>query len=321
MRRRAFVLATAAMASFQALTQSSRPARIGVIVHSTTYMPSIEGLRAGLKELGVMEGRDITLDVVNATGDVRRIEEAARRFEREKVLLVFCTPTTTTTIVKRVTTSVPVVFMVGTDPVASGFVASYAQPGGRLTGVHYLTTDLTGKRLELLKDLLPKLHRVVTIYTLRHGPAEASARVAREAGKRLGIEVIERTFTSRAELLQLIAALKPGEADAYLWVSDAAVAVQVEALIAKTRAIRLPMIVYDEEIAEQGALVSYGVDTREAGRESAKHVQRILGGARPAEVPVENVTRLRFVLNRRTANELHITVPPAMIVRFDRVIE
>jgi len=322
MKRRAFLLAAGALAApFRAEGQSARVPRIGALIHSTNYAPVVEGLRAGLKELGVAEGKDVALEVFDAKGEAKAIEEAARRFERERVRFIYCTPTSAATVVKRATSEVPIFFCVGTDPIASGLVESFAKPGGRLTGVHYLTTDLTAKRLELLKDLVPKLRRVVILYRPGHPPAEASARLAREAGKKLRVQVIERHVRSAPEIRAALAALKPGEADAIFVVSDALVTSQSQLLIDTAKAMRIPMMVYDQAVAERGALVSYGVDSREIGRQSAKLVQRMLAGARPADLPVENVTRLAFVLNRRTAREIGIAVPPAMLVRFDRVIE
>ena len=322
MKRRAFLLAAGALAApFAARAQSAGLPRIGVLIHSTNYAPVVEGLRAGLKELGVAEGKDVALEVFDAKGEAKAIEEAARRFERERVRFIYCTPTSAATVVKRATTEVPIFFGVGTDPIASGLVESFAKPGGRLTGVHFLSTDLTAKRLELLKDLVPKLRRVVILYRPGHPPAEASARMAREAGEKLGVQVIERHVRSVPEVRAALAALKAGEADADFQVSDALVSSQFQYLIGASKKIRMPMMVYDQAVVERGALVSYGVDTREVGRQSAKNVQRMLAGARPAELPVETVTRLAFVLNRRTAQEIGLAVPPAMLVRFDRVIE
>lgn len=322
MKRRAFLLAAGALAApLGARGQSARVARIGVILYGSTYAPIIEGLRAGLKELGVAEGKDFALEVFDAKGEAKAVEEAARRFERERVRLIYCVPTSAAVVVKRATTDIPIFFCVGTDPIAIGLVESFAKPGGRLTGVNYLATDLTAKRLELLKDLLPKLRRVMTFYRPGHPPAEASARLAREAGKKLGIQVVERHVSSVPELRAALAAIKAGDADALFPVSDALVFAQSQLLIDTAKALRMPLMIYEQTLAERGALVSYGVDYREIGRQSAKNVQRMLAGDRPGDLPVENVTRFMFVLNRRTAQEIGLTVPPAMLVRFDRVIE
>lgn len=321
MKRRAFLLSAGALAlPFAANGQRQAP-RVGAIVYGTTYVPIVDGLRAGLKELGVREGRDLTLELRDARGDPKAVEEAARRFEAEGVALIYSVTTSASRLVKRSTVRVPVVFCVGTDPSHMGLVESYAKPGGRFTGVHYLTADLTAKRIELLRDVLPKLSRVLTFYNPDNPAAKESSRNAREASEKLGVKLIERHVRSEAELRAALAALKHGDADAYLIVSDALVTTRAPLIIDRALQIRLPTIMYDQALAERGALLSYGTDMHEVGRQSAKYVQRVLAGAAPGELPVENVTHLSFVLNQRTARQIGVAVPPATLVRFDRVIE
>jgi putative ABC transport system substrate-binding protein len=319
-KRRHFLV----VAPFLALpfgARAQRAPRIGAIAFSSIHSQVVEGLRAGLKERGMREGSDFALEVFNAKGDLKTVEEAARRFEREPVQLIFVVPTVAAIPVKRATSRVPVFFCVGTDPVAAGLVESFARPGGRFTGAHYLTTDLTAKRLELLKELLPKTRRVVMIYDPKRSSILASAGIARDASARLGIELIERHAASVDGVRAAIGSLKPREADALFLIADAVVASQAQLIVDRAREIRMPTMVYEQTMAERGALASYGVSYFEIGRESAKNVQRLLAGARPGELPVENVTRLAFVLNLRTAREIGVAVPPAMLVRFDRVIE
>lgn len=321
MKRRAFLLAAGALAAPLAGRTQSRVPRVGAIVYSATYKPIFDGLRAGLKELGLQEGRHLTLDLHDAGGEPKSIESAARRFEAEGVALIYSVTTTASRLIKQSTSRVPVVFCVGTDPSRMGLVDSYAKPGGRFTGVHYLTADLTAKRLELLKEVLPKLSRVLTFYNPDNPTAQESSRNAREACGKLGLKLIERHVRTEAELRAGLDALRHGDADAYLIVSDALVTGRAQLIIDRAQAIRMPTIMYDQSLAERGALLSYGVDTREVGRQSAKYVQHVLGGARPADLPVENVTRLIFAFNRRTAQAIGVKVPAAMLVRFDRVIE
>ena len=295
--------------------------KIGVVLHSTAYMPIVDGLRAGLKELGAAEGKDFALDLIDAKADAKVMTEAARRFERERVRLVYTAPTTAAIIVKKTTTGVPVFFCVGTDPIGVGLVDTFAKPGGRITGLYFLTTELTAKRLELLKDLMPKLHRVVIFYNPDGPSAGEAVRMVRAAGGKLKVQVIERQARTESELRAAVAALKPGEADALFIISDAFVTSQAQLLIDAANRLRMPTMAQVQTLAERGALASYGVDYYEIGRESAKNVQRMLGGARPGDLPVETVSRLAFVLNRRTARQIGFAVPPTMIVRFDRVIE
>jgi len=321
MTRRGFLLAAGALAAPLAVRAQRGVPRVGAIVYSATYKPIFDGLRAGLKELGLQEGRHLTLDLHDAGGEPKSIENAARRFEAEGVALIYSITTTATRLIKRSSSRVPVVFCVGTDPSHTGLVDSYARPGGRFTGVHYLTADLTAKRLELLKEALPKLSRVLTFYNPGNPTAQESSRNAREACGKLGLKLIERHVGSEAELRAGLDALRHGDADAYLILSDALVTGRAQLIIDRALAIRMPTIMYDQSLAERGALLSYGVDTHEVGRQSAQYVQRVLGGARPADLPVENVTRLIFAFNRRTAQAIGVKVPPAMLVRFDRVID
>ena len=321
MRRRALLFAAGAFVVPGVSRAQRGLARIGAVIHSGSYMPILEGLQAGLKELGVVEGRDFTLDVVNAQADLKGMADAARRFERDKVQLVFSAPTTAVIVAKKATTDVPVFFCVGTDPIALGLVDSFAKPGGRLTGLYFLSTDLTAKRLGLLKELMPKLRRVLIFYNPNGPAAKQAMGLARAAGEKLKIQLVERHARSASELKAEAAAIKAGDADALFMLSDALVTSQAQILIDMARRLRMPSMMQVQTLVERGALFSYGVDYREIGRDSAKNVQRMLDGARPGDLPVETVSRLAFVFNRRTAREIGVTVPAAMLTRFDRVID
>jgi len=295
--------------------------RVGVIHAGGPYYATIDGLRDGLRELGLEEGKHFVLEIRDTKGDLKAVEAVARNLEREKVNLIYAVPTSVTTAVKRATADIPIVFTVGTDPVAAGLVESFAKPGGRLTGVHLLGTDLTAKRLEILKEILPKLRRVLTFYNPNNRSARESSKSAREAAQHLRIELVERHVASVEELRAGLGALRAGEADAFLYVGAAMVTSQAQWIIAAAKAKRLPTMFHDRSFVAQGALASYGVNSREAGRLSAKHVQRVLAGASPKDLPVENTDRLELVLNLRTARELGLTIPPSILLRADKVIQ
>jgi putative ABC transport system substrate-binding protein len=213
------------------------------------------------------------------------------------------------------------VFYAGTDPVVVGLVESFRKPGGRLTGIHGQLTDLTAKRLELLKDLLPRLRRVVTFYSPDNPAAQQSVKIARDAAHQLKVELMERPVASVEELRAGLLALRPGEADAFFYVSDAMVSSQMELIIDVTRAKRLPaMLAYEGGVAN-GALASYGESYYALGRLSARQVQRILLGANPGDLPVEQLDRPRFVINLKTAKALGLTIPQSLLLRADEVIE
>jgi putative ABC transport system substrate-binding protein len=200
-------------------------------------------------------------------------------------------------------------------------VESFAKPGGRLTGIHRQSQDLTAKRLEILKEVLPKLRRVITFYDPNNPSAQVSAKLAREAARQLGVELVERHVSSVKELQEGLKALRVGEADAYFYVADAMVTSQAQLIIDTARAKRLPTMFNETAIVAKGALVSYGVSYHEVGRLTAKYVQRILAGTSPRDLPVENVDRLELALNLRTARELGLTIPRQIRLRADKVIE
>ena len=175
--------------------------------------------------------------------------------------------------------------------------------------------------MEILKEILPKLHRVVTFYDPRNPSAQESVKQAREAASRLQVEFVERHVASAEDLQAALRALRAGEVDAYVAVSDAMVDRHARLIIDAANARRLPTMFYFDSLVAIGGLASYSVDFREIGRQSAKHVERILTGANPKDVPVEAVDRLRFVLNKKTAQQIGLTIPQSVLFRADQVIE
>src|SRR6202140_1049348 len=222
------ILATLVLVSFPlAQAQQAKVYRIGVIHEGGPFYAAVDGLKDGLRELGFEQGKHYLLEIRDIAGDLKAAEAEARSLERGKVDLIYSVPTSVTTAVKRATTEVPIVFAVGSDPVVAGLVESLARPGGRLTGVHYQqSADLTAKRLEILKAILPDLHRVVTFYDPSNATAMAAAKSAGEAARQLKIEVVERHVASVDELRQGVKALKAQEADAYFYTNDAMVVSQ-----------------------------------------------------------------------------------------------
>jgi putative ABC transport system substrate-binding protein len=295
--------------------------RVGVILQGGPWYAVVDGLRHGLRELRLLEGKQFTLDIRDAGGDLKSVEEAARSLERQQVALIYTVATSVTVATKRVTASIPIVFCAGSDPITIGLVESLAKPGGRLTGVHFWSTDLTGKRMEILKEIVPRLHRVVTFYDPKNPSAQESVKQAREAAPHLQVELIERRVASAEELQAALRALRTGEADAYVAVSDAMVDRHAQLIIDAANAKRLPTMFYFESLVARGGLASYSVDFRGLGRQSARHVARVLTGANPKEVPVERVDRFTFVVNMKTAQQIGLTIPQSVLFRADKVIE
>jgi putative ABC transport system substrate-binding protein len=324
MQRRAFVAGMAAMLAAPRVgeAQHTRLYGVAVIVLGGTHLSTIEGLRDGLRELGLEEGRQYVFHVHDGKGDLKSVDAVARRLEEvQKVDAIVAVSTSVTLAVKRATKSVPIVFYAGTDPVSSGLIDSFRRPGGRLTGIHRQSTDLTAKRLELLKEMVPTLQRVVTFYRPDNPVAQASVKIARDAARQLKVELVERPVASVQDLRAGLRALRPGEADALFLVSDAMVSSQTELLVEMATTKRLPTMVQERASVGSGALAAYGESFYTVGRLSAKHVQRILEGAKPGDLPVEQVENLYFVINLKTAKALGLTIPPSLLLRADQVIE
>lgn len=323
MNRRAFVSGLGAVlaAPLVGEAQQARIYGIGAILQGGPYYAAIDGLRDGLKELGLEEGKQFVLHVRDTKGDLKSVEAAARSLEQQKVDLIYSLGGSVTSAVKRATTSVPIVFYTGADPVALDLVKGFREPGGRVTGIHGQFLDLTAKRLELLKEMIPRLRRVLTFYSPDNAAARRSVTLARDAARQLKVGLVERPVASVQELRAGLRALQPGEADAYFFVSDAMVNSQQELIIDTMRAKKLPiMMPYDGSVAN-GVLASYGESYYALGRLSAKPVHRVLLGAKAGDLPVEQLDKLHFVINLKTAKAIGLTIPQSVLLRADQVIE
>ena len=301
--------------------QQPKVYRIGVVTAGGAWYEVIDGLRVGLKQLGLVEGKQFTLAIRDTKGDAKAAEEAAKNLEKEKVNLLYTTQTSVTLATKRVTADIPIVFCAGADPVVLGLVDSFAKPGGRLTGVFYRDTDLVAKRLEILKEIVPKLHRVVTFYNPRNPVAGESAKLVREAAGQMGIQLVERHVASVEELRASVQSLKTGEVDAVFGVADALPVLEDQLIIDTARVKRFPTMFIDDNSVTKGGLVSYSVSRHEVGRLSAKYVQRILTGVNPKDLPVEGIDKIELIINLKTAKQIGLTIPQSVLYRADKVIK
>ena len=229
--------------------------------------------------------------------------------------------TSTARAAKRATIEVPIVFAGGTDPVAAGLVESIAMPGGRLTGFYFLTVDLTAKRLEILREIVPKLRRIVTFYDPRTPGAATSFAAAREAAGKLDIEVVAQQVTSPEELRDRLRTLSAAKAEAFFFIADFLVINHTALVIEATNALRLPTMATELGAVRTGALAGYGPDFREYGRRPASYVARILAGSLPRDLPVAAVDQPALAINLKTAKAIGLGIPPLLLTRADEVIE
>jgi putative ABC transport system substrate-binding protein len=301
--------------------QQPKASRIGVLVQGAPWYEAVEGLRAGLKELGLEEGKQFVLDVRDSKGDLKAVEEAARNLEREKAILIYAVASSVVDTTKKATSEIPVIFNIGSDPVAAGLVDSFAKPGGRLTGIHFPVRDLTGKRLEIFKELVPKLRTVLTVYNPANKVSKDSAEMAREESKRLGVKLVERHVSSADELRTVLHRLKTGEADAFFYTPDSMVGSHSQLIIDTAKAKKLATMFQEQALVSRGALASYGQNYHGLGRLSAKYVEKILAGAQPRDLRIETIDEVELVVNLATAKHLGITIPPEVLARAHKVIK
>jgi putative tryptophan/tyrosine transport system substrate-binding protein len=295
--------------------------RIGVLFPGGPLSETVDGLRKGLKELGFEEGKQFTLTIRDTKGDPKVAADAARTFEQDRVDLLYAITSPVIVAAKEATQNVPMVFSIGTDPIALGLANDFAKPGGRLTGVHYLIRDLTAKRLEILKEMLPKISRVVTFFDPATPVSKEGAALAREEAKRLGLKLVERHVNSIEELRKGLQAIKAGESDAFFYIPDPMVVSQAQLIIDTAKARKLPTMFQDESLVAKGGLASYGQNYQEIGRLSAKFVYRVLNGTPPRDLRIETFDDVELVINLKTAKELGLTIAPHMLARAKKVIK
>jgi putative ABC transport system substrate-binding protein len=247
-------------------------------------------------------------------------DQRPKQLEQEKFQLIYAIGSTVIVAAKEATINIPIVFSIGSDPVALGLIKEFGKPQGRLTGVHYLVKELTAKRLELLKEMLPKLNRVITLYDPHNSVASEAVLLARAEAKRLGLKLAEQQVSSVEELRSALQALKPGEAEALFYLPDTMVVSQAELIIETARAKKLATMFQDESLVTKGALASYGQNYHEIGRLSAKYVHRVLSGTAPGDLRVETLDHVELAVNLRTARELGVTIPAQVLARAKKVI-
>jgi putative ABC transport system substrate-binding protein len=316
----ALILIGVCLGSSSATAQSQgRPYRIGVLNNSFgPASPTVTGLRAGIKSEGLEEGRDVKLDVRSTGADERKIVPLAATLAKENPDVIFAVGQQETRAVMAAAPQTPVVFTQIADPVAIGLVTSVARPGGRVTGVADLRIDLVPKRLELAKELMPNLRRVLVVYDAQDSQSAAAARQAQETAPSLKINVVVRAVGTQEEAVH---ELKTANArDVVL--APATHSLRIMELILNLNLYGVAPGIFGSSFWVQGGgAASYGVDNYAEAMQAARLVAKILRGARPADLPIESVNKLELAINRKTLQAFGVTISPALAVRADRVFE
>jgi putative ABC transport system substrate-binding protein len=267
-----------------------------------------------------VEGQNVAFEARWGHGHVDRLPDLARELIDAKVDVVVTATTEAALAVKRVTTVVPIVTATGADPVVIGLVTSLARPGGNVTGVISLNSDLTGKRLELVKQLMPQATRIAILRDPDNRTSTLTARDAASAAKPVGVAV--QTFDVRSRAFDAaFAAMKRAHVDAVILAVNTPFIADRRRLADLALSHRLPMMAPAREYAEAGALVSYGTDYPDLFRRAAGYVDRILKGARPGDLPIEQPTKFELVINLKTCAALKLTIPPPLLSRADELLQ
>jgi putative ABC transport system substrate-binding protein len=314
------VLVLAGLAPWPAEAQSAkRPWRIGALTGAwAPNHPAVEGLRASLKELGFVEGRDVVFDIRFTEGRPEAAPALAAGLVRAGADLIVTSSEDATRAASAASRTVPIVFTSVGDPVASGLVASIARPGGNVTGVSSLTTELAPKRLETLKSVAPGLRRVWVLYYVEDPGSTAAARKAAEAASLLRLEVVVQPVRSPEELARALKAVRPGDG----LLAPITPALDIPGQMLETSlAGRAPAVFPAPFWTDFGALAAYGSDYHAEGVQAARLVAKILRGARPRDLPVEGADKIHLAINLRTARSLGVSVPREILLRADKVIQ
>ena len=313
-------LLTAQLAEAQ---QPARGHRIGVLLAGSRSSSAscTDPFREGLRELGYIEGQHVAIEYRYAEGKRDRLPDLAAELVRLKVDVIVGGGGSQVRAARNATEKIPIVMAYATDPVARGYVASLARSGGNITGLTALTPDLGGKRLELLREILPKLTRVAVVgiqYVQGQDPEMSAMEVA---ARTLGLQLQPVELRGPEDLEKTFLAITRGRADALIGLQDLTVQShrgQIADLAVKSR---LPTVAVEREHVKDGWLMSYGPDYSRLCRRAATYVDKILKGAKPADLPVEQPTVIEMVINLKTAKALGLTIPQSVLFRADQVIK
>jgi putative tryptophan/tyrosine transport system substrate-binding protein len=303
--------------------QATKIPRIGFLGASSAsaLAARIEAFRQGLRELGYVEGKNIVIEWRSAEGKLDRLSALAAELVRLKVDVIVTTGPSPTRPAKEATSTIPIVMAFDNDPVGNGFVVSLARPGGNITGLSTLAPEISGKQLELLKEIVPKLSRVAVLgdSTLA-GNAQALKEVELAAGT-FGVKVQYLDVRGPKDIETVFRAANKGRADAVVVLTSPVFnpyRTEIADLAVKNR---LPAIYSTPEFVEDGGLMTYGVSLNDLYRRAARYVDKILKGAKPGDLPVEQPKKFEFIINLKTAKQINLTIPPNVLARADRVIK
>lgn len=324
-RRRKFIALLGGAAAWPVVAGAQEATHVPIIGYIAPTNPLIPSRNTGaflqrLRELGWIEGQTITVESRWAAGRPERLDEIAAEFVRIKVDLIVTSSTNDSIVVKQVAPQIPMVFAVSGDPVGYGLVASLARPGGNITGLSIQSPDSAGKRVQLLREIVPGLHRLGILANPSSPNVMLEVSEVQAAARTVGLNAATSEIRQTADIDSTFELLK-SRADALYVIADPLV--NTNRILIGTLALgaRLPMMCGFRELVEAGCLMSYGPNLPDLYRRAAEFADKILRGARPSDIPVEQPTKFELVINLKTAKELGLTVSPTLLALTDEVIE
>jgi putative ABC transport system substrate-binding protein len=301
------------------LAQEAKKFHIGLL-RADVPEDFVEAFRQGMRELGYVDGKDFVLEQRYADGQFDRLPEFAAELVRLKPDVIVTSSTPAMLAAKRATTSIPIVVAASGDPVASGAVAALSHPGGNITGLTIMTEELAMKRLELLKETVPRISHVGVLWNASNPIWAGVMRRIKETAPRIGLRPEIVKMNRPDELEKALAQVEKSHSDALLVLEDAALRGKANRIIEFAGKAQLPAIYGEKHWVSAGGMMSYGPNFAEMFRRAALYVDKILKGAKPGDLPVEQPTKFELVVNLKTAKALGITIPESILLRADEVI-
>jgi putative ABC transport system substrate-binding protein len=299
--------------------------RIGILQTSSPKdePERLAALERGLAELGYVGGRNVLFVNRNAGSQLNRLPEFASELVRSGVDVIVTSVNPATLAAKKATTTIPIVMTVGVDPVAAGLVASLAKPGANVTGLTFDVdaTQLAAKRLEILKELMPSVSRVAVLLNPGYSPAMSRFKGTEEAGRMLGITIVSIQLSEGSDAARTFTEIRRARAEAVTVLSDPVVVHRRAEITQLAARYRLPAIYALREFVEDGGLMSYATNLDDQWYRAARYVDKILKGAKPSELPIEQPAKFELVINIKTAKALGLTIPQTLLIRADHVIQ
>jgi len=283
--------------------------------------PYVEAFRQRMSELGWVDGKNITIEVRDAEGNPERLAEFMREFVDSKVdiIVAACTPEAKAAV--KYTTTIPIVMAATGDPVAAGLVASLAKPGGNVTGVSAMLLDLSAKRLEILKEAFPKISHATVVWNPSRPDNVPEVKAMQKAADALGVRLDSQEVRTADEMTHALDLLPTSGTQAILNAGDTLLSNQSPAVIAFAEKWKLPALFENREFVDDGGLMSFGPNFPALHRAAAEYVNKILKGAKPGDLPIQQPTRFELIINLKTAKALGFTIPQSVLLRADEVIQ